>query len=47
MPSQLPPPPQGVRGCAELDEGFAPTSGELKRVFVMLEKAFKLSRAEA
>ncbi len=32
---------------AELDARFALMSGELKRLFVMLEKAFKLSRAEA
>ena len=31
---------------AELDARFALMSGELKRLFVMLEKAFKLSRAE-
>ena len=32
---------------AELDARFALMSGELKRLFVMLEAAFKLSRAEA
>jgi len=32
---------------AELDARFALMSGELKRLFGMLEKAFKLSRAEA
>jgi len=32
---------------AELDARFALMSGELKRLFMMLEKAFKLSRAEA
>ena len=31
---------------AELDARFALMSGELKRLFVLLEKAFKLSRAE-
>jgi recombination associated protein RdgC len=33
--------------AAELDARFALMSAELKRVFAMLEKAFKLSRAEA
>jgi recombination associated protein RdgC len=32
---------------AELDARFALMSGELKRLFVMLEKAFKLSRVDA
>lgn len=33
--------------AAELDARFALMSAELKRVFAMIEKAFKLSRAEA
>jgi recombination associated protein RdgC len=33
--------------AAELDARFALMSAELKRVFAMMEKAFKLSRAEA
>jgi recombination associated protein RdgC len=32
---------------AELDARFALQSAELKRLFVLLEKAFQLSRAEA